>query len=349
MIYLCVAVTLTFLIVCIKQSKKIKVLSNELDKQIHQMDLEKSILIHKNESETAATVERIEKEKSRTIAKIADQAQRIVNQVEEKKKLELETLISSKDQAFENLESQYKNTIEKKDQYIKALEKYKRNKGETLAHMILIEIKNNFVKSGAINEDEMIILGNVFIPTKFKDQYDTRQIDHLVLLPTGIYVIETKHWIGKILHGYSKKAAGEYSFILEMMYPKLTENEEKTIVIRNDDINTREENSRDGELKIVSYGDPAKQVLSAAMCLKEFLEQHDEKFNWVQAILYFGYRNDGLNEVVNFTTKKYPDVLTSETDLRSYFEKELVSKRKRYRQKDLKKIKDIIILINDIS
>ncbi|WP_369690689.1 nuclease-related domain-containing protein [Neobacillus fumarioli] len=44
-----------------------------------------------------------------------------------------------------------------------------------------------------LSPSEMSIMPNVFIPTPSQDGLKTRQIDHLILLPTGIYLIGTKY------------------------------------------------------------------------------------------------------------------------------------------------------------
>ena len=63
----------------------------------------------------------------------------------------------------------------------------------------------------------MYIIPNVFIPFTYNGKVRTRQIDHLILLPVGIYVIETKYWRGKIVHGLTKTR--KRFFILLDMIP----------------------------------------------------------------------------------------------------------------------------------
>ncbi|WP_412177821.1 nuclease-related domain-containing protein [Sporosarcina sp. YIM B06819] len=41
-----------------------------------------------------------------------------------------------------------------------------------------------------------------------------RQIHHIVLLPTNIFIVETKYWKGKVVHGLSKKMPENSLFFL---------------------------------------------------------------------------------------------------------------------------------------
>jgi hypothetical protein len=245
-----------------------------------------------------------------------------------------------------NIKQSHKEEMNKARNYIKSLEKLCRNPGEVITHKILMNLREEFIQQGKIHPEEMIIMANVFVPFTENNVIKTRQIDHLVLLPTDIYIIETKYWRGKVLHGLTKEKAGEFSFILDTLFPKHQNNTEHTIVFIKDNTEKTEEQS--GFMKIVSYENPSTQVIKTALKLKDFLITFNKKFNYVEPILYYGYDSDDFNEVIILSEKDKPRVFKSEKDLVDYFENEL-KRKKKFSVNDLEEIKQIMEQVNYIS
>lgn len=62
----------------------------------------------------------------------------------------------------------------------------------------------------------MVIMGNVFVPYEENGETKTRQIDHLVILPSDIYIIETKYWRGTVIHGINRKMRNQLQMIFHL-------------------------------------------------------------------------------------------------------------------------------------
>lgn len=63
------------------------------------------------------------------------------------------------------------------------------------------------------------------------------RIHHLVLSKTGMYVLETKEWTGKLIHGLTKENASTYSFMIDEIgkYQQEIEKEETFEYITGED------------------------------------------------------------------------------------------------------------------
>lgn len=154
-----------------------------------------------------------------------------------------------------------------------------RNRGEIITHQILESLKKDLIRKRTITAEEMIIMPNVFIPDENRT---TRQIDHLVLLPSGIYVIETKHWKGHIVLGMTKKNSGKFSFIADL----LNSSNEETLVFDKD---------KSG-LTINSYGNPIQQAATTAFILKEYLKRKAIQVGWIDSVVFFNYEGSVVHD-----------------------------------------------------
>ncbi|PEL88681.1 chromosome segregation protein, partial [Bacillus wiedmannii] len=75
------------------------------------------------------------------------------------------------------------------------------NTYETLHYM-----KRGFIEQGIILDAEFQVMPNVFI--KNNSEINDNRIHHLILCKTGIYLLETKEWNEKLIHGLTKENAG---------------------------------------------------------------------------------------------------------------------------------------------
>lgn len=269
---------------------------------------------------------------------------------------ELENKITSmkveKEEEIRKIELDHMNEVKRMNKYISNLEKYSRNRGEILTHEILCQIKNSLIKKGILASEEMIIMGNIFIPFPYKEnELMSRQIDHLILLPNNIYIIETKYWQGKVLQGLSKENAGELSNILNTLYPSLEKGIEKTLVVGSAELKG---DKKIRELNIVSYGNPVNQVRDTARKLNEYIKEKTHKKKLVKTIVFFGYPTDENNYVKVYSKK--PDekdnlatmVCTDSQELGTYLSNEIINSNKVYSVDELNEIQTILSEYNRI-
>lgn len=238
------------------------------------------------------------------------------------------------------------NELEKKlNKYVSDVKAYSRNAGEIVTHQILEGIKAELIEEGFLSPYDMLIIPNVFIPISSKQGLKTRQIDHLVLLPTGIYVIETKYWRGKIIHGLTRENAGKFSFIIDMMAQSSTDKEHTIVFVPT---KTLDESEGSTSIQVRSYGEPTKQVAHTAYALKNFLSNRlgEEKVEFVTPIVYFGYQQvEGhLKEILDLS-KDNVARFTNQVELKEFFENEMKKKRI-YTLNDLQQICQAIESIN---
>lgn len=263
---------------------------------------------------------------------------------EEEHKEQTEAILSKEKQKYEieiqELMEQRNSDVSKLNSYIRMIERFSRNSGEVMTHNILLELKSDMIQSGTIRNEEMRILGNVFIPYYSENnELRTRQIDHLIILPTGIYVIETKYWKGKVLHGLTKEKTKEFAFIMETLFPNSRNDEEETLVFVHTQDNERDQKA---EMRIVSYDNPAKQVGKTVHLFKRYLQGKQIAADWIVPIVYFAYRTNEFNAVVDYSTDVKTQRFTSKKELYRYFSKEVMEKRQVYNISDIEEIKAIV-------
>ncbi|MEO2282954.1 nuclease-related domain-containing protein [Bacillus licheniformis] len=221
---------------------------------------------------------------------------------------------------------------------------------EVITHTILTELKEKLISEGKINENEMVIMGNVFVPYEENGETKTRQIDHLVILPSDIYIIETKYWRGTVIHGINRKnaesIANDFSFVFEQLFPKANSDTEKTIIFMKNS-NIDKDSEQKNSINISYYDNPRNQVMDTMYKLRNFLITYNNKFNYVEPIVYFGYPEDKENRVIDYSTKD-KNRFTSKASLCEYFKNEVLKPAK-YTVDEIQQIKRIMQKVNYLS
>lgn len=232
--------------------------------------------------------------------------------------------------------------ISKLNKNIVDLQRYSRNAGEIITHRILEELKSELVEEGAVSPNEMVILPNLFIPYEEDGNLKTRQIDHLVLLPTGIYIVETKYWRGKIVHGLTRENAGSFSFIADMMASRNQQSAHKHTLVF-----VPENEFDEKKIQVRSYGDPTQQVMKTAYTLREYIYEHFGRTNFITPIVYFGYSSEKDSDgVIDLSDNRNVPRLVGETDIRLYFRKQLIHEQRKHSEEILQQTKEGLERIN---
>jgi Nuclease-related domain len=248
--------------------------------------------------------------------------------IKELQKASMETAAAKFDEQAILLSESYKREIEKLMIENEDIRKNYRNQGEIITHQILENFKSEFIRKGSISPDEMIIMPNIFIP---EENGSTRQIDHLVLLSTGIYLIETKHWKGHIVLGLTRRGSRKFSFLADLMDSE----EEDTLIF---------DKTESGVLTVKTYENPIRQVQQTAVILSNYLKRQDIE-TWINTLVFFNYDE---KEIHDWPDNSIVKQFTNKEQLQQFFINELTSRERIYGAFQLKNIKYLIESANYI-
>jgi hypothetical protein len=242
--------------------------------------------------------------------------------IKELQKASMETAAAKFDEDVVRLSDSYKREIEKLLIENEDIRKNYRNQGEIITHQILEDFKSNLLRERIISPDEMMIIPNIFIPDS---DGNTQQIDHIVLIPTGIYVIETKDWKGHIVLGLTKQSSHRFLFLAELMN---SEKEETLIFDKNDW----------GALTVKTCENPIARVQQNAVTLSNYLKRQEIE-TWINTLVFF---NENDKELHDWSDNSVVKRFTAKEQLQKFFIHELTSQKRIYGAFQLKNIKDLI-------
>jgi hypothetical protein len=248
--------------------------------------------------------------------------------MKELQKASMETAAAKFDEQAILLSESYKREIEKLMIENEDIRKNYRNRGEIITHQILENFKSELIRKGSISPDEMMIMPNIFIP---EENGSIRQIDHLVLLSTGIYLIETKHWKGHIVMGVTRRGSRKFSFLADLMDSE----EEDTLIF---------DKTESGVLTVKTYENPIRQVQKTAVILSNYLKRQDIE-TWINTLVFFNYDE---KEVHDWPDNSIVKQFTNKEQLQQFFINELTSRERIYGAFQLKNIKYLIESANYI-
>src|SRR5699024_7666413 len=252
-------------------------------------------------------------------------------------------LEAASEEKLEMQEQKYLEDINEKDKYINNLYKMSMSRGEILTYQLLREIKHELISENIIHDAEMIILNNIFIPYLDNQQKTVRQIDHLIVLPTGVFIIETKHLKDIIIHGLTKESLGQYASFLEALFPNEESNIEKTFVIESQSKLPHSQK----EIKIIDQKNPALEVKKTAQILTSYLKEKLEFDQLIKPLVYFNYSESENNRVINYSELKDIPIFTERNEVSHYFKDQLTIHERVFEIEDMLEIKQIIDEFND--
>lgn len=126
-----------------------------------------------------------------------------------------------------------------------------------------------------------------------ENKYDLIQIDHLVVCPYGVFIIETKDWRGKtFVINYTNQRMSESTLRLLNSFNINTSVKE---YVSTCTLNVKK--NSDGKFTVSDYGDPVVQIRKQAKALKPIIEKslgENQKVYLKNVVLYLK-RNDGKN------------------------------------------------------
>lgn len=227
------------------------------------------------------------------------------------------------------LNEKYHNDTTLLDNKLSSLHQFTVDKGEYLTDLSLIQLKEKLVKDEKIRETDMIILSNIYLPSR--NYTNTRKIDHLVLTRTGIYLIDSKYWSGHILHGVNERQFEEVPYV-ESFFDllELDKQKEQTLIFEKADAKNVSVNHYNGII------DETK--ITAEKLKNKFKLQYD-----IVPIIYFNPKDNGNYSITNYSEDPSIKVIVGQEDLEAFFLKYVFHGRFQYTVKDLDEIANALL------
>ncbi|WP_210367537.1 nuclease-related domain-containing protein [Bacillus sp. REN3] len=239
-------------------------------------------------------------------------------------------LEKQKEHWLDKAREDYQAKIEGFKEYVNGVEKISRTASEIKTHTNLMEMKERMVSKGLITPSEMKVVSNVFLPVLAANQaIQPAKIDHIVLMKTGIYIIDTVEIDGEILYGMTMEKAKEFSFVLDHLFRGGEKSGERTIVVEADHI---------GEIKMKPIDNPAVKVMQDVDLVKQALDTQVDYFS-LTPILYF---DPEAAQLRNFSEQSIPYVFNDKKTFEGFFASQLERGGSLHTEIELERIKKII-------
>lgn len=315
--------------------------NKQLESESQQVEFEKKQAIETYENEIAATV--IEHKEQQNNLKNMEQKK--YNDLQVSANREIENMRMMKNQLAmqhskerSEIQNKHNNEIHMFQKLIANLREYTKNGAEMNMYETLHYMKRGFIEKGIILDAEIEIMPNVFI--KNNSEINDNRIHHLILCKTGIYLLETKEWEEKLIHGLTKENAGIYSFMIDEMgkYQQELEKEETFEYIVGKDSST---------IQVKNEGNPVYKAKKLSQilynCLKEM--QANSIKEKVKPVVYF-YNENG-KEIIDLSSEETPRLKDRE-QIVTFFRNEILAGKVVYTAQELEQIREMISRMNYI-
>ncbi|PFF02810.1 chromosome segregation protein [Bacillus thuringiensis] len=315
--------------------------NKQLESESQQVEFEKKQAIETYENEIAATV--IEHKEQQNNLKNMEQKK--YNDLQVSANREIENMRMMKNQLAmqhskerSEIQNKHNNEIHMFQKLIANLREYTKNGAEMNTYETLHYMKRGFIEQGIILDAEIQIMPNVFI--KNNSEINDNRIHHLILCKTGIYLLETKEWEEKLIHGLTKENAGIYSFMIDEMgkYQQEVEKEETFEYIVGKDSSA---------MQVKNEGNPVYKAKKLSQilynCLKEM--QANSIKEKVKPVVYF-YNENG-KEIIDLSSEETPRLKDRE-QIVTFFRNEILAGKVVYTVQELEQIREMISRMNYI-
>ncbi|EJR07694.1 hypothetical protein II5_01333 [Bacillus cereus MSX-A1] len=315
--------------------------NKQLESESQQVEFEKKQAIETYKNEIAATViEHTEQQNN-----LKNMEQKKYNDLQVSANREIENMRMMKNQLAvqhskerSEIQNKHNNEIHMFQKLIANLREYTKNGAEMNTYETLHYMKRGFIEQGIILDAEIQIMPNVFI--KNNSEVNDNRIHHLILCKTGIYLLETKEWEEKLVHGLTKENAGIYSFMIDEMgkYQQEVEKEETFEYIVGKDSST---------IQVKNEGNPVYKAKKLSQilynCLKEM--QTNSIKEKVKPVVYF-YNENG-KEIIDLSSEETPRLKDRE-QIVTFFRNEILAGKIVYTVQELEQMREMISRMNYI-
>ncbi|MGI8314399.1 hypothetical protein [Halobacillus mangrovi] len=232
----------------------------------------------------------------------------------------------------EKIKEEYEAKISDFKTYVHSIEEISKNSVDIQIHTLLTNLKEKLVREGVIKPLEMMVLSNVFLPMKTTEgEMSLNKINHIVLMRTGIYIIDNNEFDGNVLHGLTRGKAKEFSFLLDHLSSTEEDETEKTIIFENN-------NADQTGMNVYSVKNPVFNMMAGVDAFKQLLKGQVNDSS-VIPILYFNHHN---NSLINFSEMKTPYVFDDQAVLSKFFVRQLEKRNTVYSERELENLKIMI-------
>ncbi|EOQ07957.1 NERD domain-containing protein [Bacillus cereus] len=315
--------------------------NKQLESESQQVEFEKKQAIETYKNEIAATV--IEHKEQQNNLKNMEQKK--YNDLQVSANREIENMRMMKNQLAvqhskerSEMQNKHNNEIHMFQKLIANLREYTKNGAEMNTYETLHYMKRGFIEQGIILDAEIQIMPNVFI--KNNSEINDNRVHHLILCKTGIYLLETKEWEEKLIHGLTKENAGIYSFMIDEMgkYQQEVEKEETFEYIVGKDSST---------IQVKNEGNPVYRAKKLSQILYSGLKemQANSIKEKVKPVVYF-YNKNG-KEIVDLSSEETPRLKDRE-QIVMFFRNEILAGKVVYTVQELEQIREMINRMNYI-
>ncbi|PFF12246.1 chromosome segregation protein [Bacillus cereus] len=315
--------------------------NKQLESESQQVEFEKKQAIETYKNEIAATV--IEHKEQQNNLKNMEQKK--YNDLQVSANREIENMRMMKNQLAmqhskerSEMQNKHNNEIHMFQKLIANLREYTKNGAEMNTYETLHYMKRGFIEQGIILDAEFQVMPNVFI--KNNSEINDNRIHHLILCKTGIYLLETKEWNEKLIHGLTKENAGIYSFMIDEMgkYQQEVDKEETFEYIVGKESST---------IQVKNEGNPVYKAKKLSQilynCLKEM--QANSIKEKVKPVVYF-YNENG-KEIIDLSSEETPRLKNRE-QIVTFFRNEILAGKVVYTVQELEQIREMISRMNYI-
>lgn len=223
--------------------------------------------------------------------------------------------------------------ISQKEREIDSLKLFSKNEGEYITDRHLLELRDQLVNERRIRPEDMHIMANIFLP---KDPLGKiRQVDHLVLTRTGIYVIDSNLVSGHIYHGITEQQFGDFPVLGQVFETlDLNKNKEQTLLLE-----------READKKTAAFHSYTENVKHVEATTEELQRQLELNYT-PTPILYFHPNEVSEATISNYSQDPNIKVLVGEKQLQHFFNKFVFHGRFQYSVEDLERIMEEIEKFN---
>ncbi|MFD2615791.1 nuclease-related domain-containing protein [Terrilactibacillus laevilacticus] len=258
------------------------------------------------------------------------------NRLEQESEKTMQGLLEDHSMTVVGIQENYEKKLSKQKDYINFLQRSLKCPKDAATYRVLKDIKKLCLNEQLIQEEDMLIIGNIFLPYyTINGENKIKQLSHVLLLPTGIYLIESKYWEGRVYHGLTRELSHPLDFLFDIFHEEELKDGEHTFILtrkKGSDVSGEFKNTLNIELQM----NIGRELCDLAKELERSLFDLDS--SQVVPILYFDSPKDD-HRIRNYSERDLPQVCIGPKDLNLFIRKELQSQEWLLSAAELKEVK----------